>query len=248
MKANRLPPRSLAFLIVIVASTLYFANAAPPEYKGIIKGPWGDGAAAKNATDTPMVAVDVTGLPDGDYVLSMKSGVVNIRPFTLLTPSEIPIPPGPSPTPVPVPTPANDRTKLFQDAAAKVAGDSSREDNAKKLAALYRVITGYARPSGTTPPQVTSPAVLKALTSQATDALLAPAAKTSWQPFRDTLGTQWTLLDAKAGVTIEDYAKLMDDAAAGLDASAPNKKAIDPATLQMIIQLVLTLLKLFFPM
>lgn len=199
-------------------------------------------AAAPPAAETTVTAVDITGLSDGDYILTLKAGVPSFRPLRLLTPGVVP-----TPTPIPVPTPVNSRSKLFQDAASKVAGDSSRDTNAKQLAALYRSLSGFTRPNGTTPAQITNPLTLKAVTSQGTDALLPPAVKPSWQPVRDLLGTQWTLLDAKNDIRITDYADLLDDAATGLEASAP-QKSIDPATLQMIIQLILTILKLFFPM
>lgn len=203
-------------------------------------------AAPQSAADPVITAVDVSGLQDGQSIIvTNNKGVYNVRPLVLLNPSNPN--PGPTPIPIPVPTPINERSKLFQDAATKVTGDSSRDTDAKQLAILYRSLAAMTIPSGTSPPQITNPLTLKSVASQGADALLLPTIRPSWQPVRDLLGTQWTLVDAKGSGKIEDYAALLNDAATGLEASAPNK-SIDPATLQMIIQLILTILKLFFPM
>lgn len=215
--------------------------AAPAEEKAVEPKP----SKVKAVGDATPEALPP--LADGTYFLVVKAGQASqisaVRTAVLVGPGPGPTPP---PGPGPVPTP-NTRSDLFKAEAAKVAGDAARSGNARQLAVLYRSLAAFARPSGATPAQITDPLTLKGVASQGTDALLPAESKAAWAQFRGLVGTQWTTIDARPTKTIEDYAKLFDDVAIGLDAIAPGLAAPSPETIQAIIQIILMILKIFFP-
>lgn len=195
-----------------------------------------------------IVGIDLAGSEPGDsftFTVNADGKTITVRPFgQLVKLSDLP---GPTPTPLPNPTPVpsvlTDRAKAIKTAAEKVAGDADRDGTAKGLALLYREIAKLARTPGAVKDE---PALANGL-KVATNSWLASRgidAPTQWQPMRDVFGTQWTAVKFKAG-SLADYATLLDEAADGLDASAPLKR-ISPEMLQfimMIIQLILSLLK-----
>ncbi len=151
----------------------------------------------------------------------------------------------PTPTPVvppvvPVPTVLSERAKAIKAAAEKVAGDPDREGTAKGMAILYREVAKQAR-LGKIPDNTAFSTMLR----MSTDMLLAArgdGAKVAWQPVRDLVSTQWTDAVAK-GASVGDLAVLLEDAANGMDASAP-KKAISPEFLALIMQIIKIVLEL----
>lgn len=191
------------------------------------------------AAETPLTAVDVSAYADGDYILTLKGGTATLRPFKLLTPGN---PPTPTPNPTPTPTP-NTRSDLFKTTVTVVMGDNDRQGTAKMLATLYREEAKIARTG-----QIPDAPTLKAIMSQTTDLVLnpRPGAAQAWKPVRELLGTQWTILDAKSS-PVSAYADLLDDAATGVDASAPAKQ-ISPEMVALILQIIQLIMKLFFPM
>lgn len=216
----------LALGVLVLCVIVPFIVAAPPPAK-----------AKTPKTEHTVTAVDVSDLGEGQSLIVTKNGgVISVHPLLLLT-SDDPQPPPPPPPPPP-PGPVNTRAKLFQEAASKVVGDSSRDTNAKTLAAIYRTVALNA-------PANMKPADLKSLTKKSTEGFMPESVLPNWQPVRDLLGTQWTILDAKPTSVLPDYIELLKDAATGLEASAPNK-AIDPVTLQKILDLVLLIIKIFF--
>lgn len=224
---------AIAFTIGLLCLPLVllddYLSAAPPKMAPI-------------AGDSVLTAVDVSAYLDGDYVMTLKAGAVTIRPFKLLTPGN----PPPGPAPNPNPSPLNPRATLFKDAALKVSQtqDPDRVNTAKALAFLYRSLAQNVKDG-----KITDAPTLKLVVSRASDLLLKkPSDKaTAWQPVRDLLGTQWTTLDAAPGGSpVSSYAALLDDCANGLDASAPGK-AISPEMIQLILQIIEIIMKLFFP-
>lgn len=180
-----------------------------------------------------IVVVDDAGIP----------GLHKIDHVMDYTKEPIPNPtPTPAPVPTPTPSPLTDRAKAIKTAAEKVAGDPGRDTTAKGLAELYRQVATLAR----TPGAVTNSTTLKDGLRKGTDIFLdTRGVKAQWQPVRDEVGVYFTVLDAKQpAASLGDYAALLDEAASGLDASAPNRQ-IDPEMLKFIIQLIIQIIALF---
>jgi hypothetical protein len=67
----------------------------------------------------------------------------------------------------------------------------------------------------------------------------------AWQPVRDVFSQQWAAVVNRGG-SDADYAKVLTDAAAGIQASAPNAEPeIDIAMIMAIIKMILEILALF---
>lgn len=203
------------------------------------------GAPTRDVTAQDTVtAVDVTGLADGVYVLSVSGGQVSLRQLRLLaiTPGPRPIP---TPTPVPTPAPAlSERAKQIQAAAKLVQGDADRATTAQGLAVMYGELAAAIR-SGKLG---TDPTTMAAAVKTTTDLLLAqrgPNAALAWAPVRDLLSTQWAAV-AQQGGQPASYAALLTDAADGLNASVPKEHqfALDPAIIELIMQIIQIVLKL----
>lgn len=184
-------------------------------------------------------AVEVTSLPDGDYVLTMTGGVPSIRPLVLLQPSPLP---GPSPV---VPTVLTARGILFRDSAAKEA-DPKRSETAKGMALLYRETAKMTRANGASPASITDAVTLAAVLKFGQDTLLSgrPVAS-DWHDTRAILTAQWAKA-AQEGAKVADYGKLLDEAADGYDASATDK-SISPEMIALIMQIIQIIMKIFFP-
>lgn len=187
-----------------------------------------------------VTAVDVTGLPDGNYVLSIRAGQATLRPLVL-----VPIGPLPTPTPVPTPTPSptlSERAKTIQAAARLVQGDTDRNGTAQAMALLYRQLADSIRAGKLGSDQ----AVMASAIKMATDLLLAQrgnAAVLGWAPVRDKISDEWSKV-AQQGGTAASYAALLTECADGIAASTPNDKALDPAIIELIMQIIQIVLKL----
>lgn len=156
---------------------------------------------------------------------------------------------GPSPTPLPVPTPdptpapLTERGKLAKAEADKITADPKRAQSAQALSAIYKAVSNQVKSD----PSITLPALIAAL-KFGQDTVLAqssPQATQAWVPFRNELGTQMGVLSARSA-KITEYASLLDEFAAGLDASAPSK-SVDPAFWQFLMQLITLILTLLKP-
>lgn len=183
--------------------------------------------------------------PSGSYELSM-----DVNGVPILTPTEhhykqviVLGGPSPNPTPVPpIPTPPpvlSDRAKMFKTQAELVV-EPKRAESAQGLAIIYKKIAEQIRLGVTK-----DPAVISLALKTGSDTLLARQGSTeAWAKFRSVLSTHWTAL-AASGVKPEELALFLEDAGAGLDASAPSYQ-VSPefwAFLLQVIQLILTLLK-----
>lgn len=157
---------------------------------------------------------------------------------------------GPQPGPVPVPpVPGNltDFGKAIKAAADKATGDTDRANTAQGLAMLYRSISSEAHKAGTAATTET----VSNTTLLVTDMALAkqgPAAVTAWADERAAMRA--ALVDAiQTGKTVAQMGDLLDQAAAGLEASAPKlaAQAPSPAFWDFLLKLIAMLLPLLIP-
>lgn len=191
-----------------------------------------------------VTAVEVTGLPDGNYVLSIRSGQALLRPLVLVPLGPLPTPtPGPNPVPTPTPSPTlTERAKAIQKAAKDVQGDTDRVGTAQAMALLYRQLADSIK-AGTLG---SDQAVMASAVKIATDLLLARrgrSAELGWAPVRDAVSSEWVKVVQQGG-TRDSYAVLLTECADGLAASTPNDKALDPAIIELIMQIIQIVLKL----
>lgn len=186
-----------------------------------------------------VTAVDITTLTEGSYLLTVKGGTVTVRPINLLQ-----VNPGPNPPPLPPPLPPvipvlTERAAQIKDAATKVMGDSSRSDTAKALAALYREISKQVAAGKLKGDQIAL------ATKYGADLLLGNKTQ-SWAPVRSLMSDQWAAVQQR-GEGDQGIFALLNDVANGLDASVENRQAqaIDPATWQLILQIIEMIIKIF---
>jgi len=132
----------------------------------------------------------------------------------------------------PPPTdPVNDRVKVYQREAEAV-GDPA---NAKKLAALFLGLVEQVESN-----TIKDRDRLQQVMTIGLDLFLSdPAAKTKWAPFRERLNLEW-VGSVQEGETLPQFASLLRDVAAGLDASAASEEAISTTTILKILQLIMS--------
>ena len=150
----------------------------------------------------------------------------------------------PVPTPAPTPDTLTDRAKVIRDAAVGATADPKRTETAGQLAELYRQLAAKITGKSITGQELAAFAV-----KYGTDSLLSgkgSAVTTAWQPTRDLFGTQWAALLNK-GADDAAYATLLNEAAAGLDASVPKelRGAIDIQAILAIIKMIMEIISLF---
>lgn len=186
-----------------------------------------------------ITAVDVSGLSDGQYVLTVEGGNVAVVPLTLITPGNNPTP-TPKPNPQPQPDMLTARAKAIQSAAAQVTGDPKRTETADSLAYMYSAIADQIT-SGT----ISDYKSAEMAATMAGNLTLAGVSK-QWQPVRDVFNAQWVKLTQEGG-ELADYAKLLQEASSGLAATV-DVQEIDPARLAKLmewIKIIMELLKAF---
>jgi hypothetical protein len=155
--------------------------------------------------------------------------------------------PAPQPDPQPDPNPQPDNlsanAKEIKAAAEKATADPNREATAMQLAELYRQIAVKV-----TEKAIVGQEMIALATNFGTNQLLTgkgSAVVRAWQPTRDVFSSQWATALNKGG-TDADYAKVLTDAAAGIQASAPNAEPqIDIAMIMAIIKMIMEILALF---
>lgn len=243
IKENPLLTAGLVFGLAVLNAGLRFVTDAPIGFKAVLAAAvlWAGCSVAALAGD---IAVIVPGTV-GNYVLSVDAaGAVTLSPLDkvirLVNPT--PTPPNP-PTP---PAPLTDRAVQIRDAALKATGDADRATTAHGLAELYRQVAALVRQGKATDLPSLTTAIHTVTDTYMTSR--GPAAVTAWQPMRDVFSNQWTLLTAKSNPppTLPDFASLIEEAAAGLDASAPAASGvgitIPPQLMDFIIKVLLPLL------
>jgi len=185
-------------------------------------------------TGTRISAIDVTNKADGMYWYSMKDGrIVGTGPLDLHGGDDPPVPPPPDDL--------TERGKEIRNAALLVQGDPNRAETAKYLAELWRQISNNIKDD-----KINGEEAARFAVKYGTDMLLNQRnVAQNWESVREVLTEQWTDVFQRGGKD-EDYAKLLDEAAAGLDASVPEgQPEIDLATILKIIELILELIDRF---
>lgn len=138
----------------------------------------------------------------------------------------------------PEPTPTlTVRAIAVRDAALRATADPKRDETAAKLAELYRQVAKKVR-TGELDGQSNISFVAKTGADLVMGQQGLPADSPAWKPMRDAVGGYIVSL-AQEGASNDAYAKLLDEAAAGLDASIVNRAAIDQETLKKLIELIL---------
>lgn len=232
-----------AILIVLLLPLSAFAQQPAPadadaeDVKSIV---------VKTVAADPSTPEAIPPLADGIYFLVVKSGqpsqISAVRTAVVVGPT----PPGPNP---PGPSPLTDFGKAIKAAADKATGDTDRVNTAQGLAMLYRTISAEAHKKDTT---ATLDSIINT-TIFATDKTLTTqgaAAVAAWGDMRTLLRT--TLTDALRGdgttsvVPVSKLGDILDQAAAGLEASAPKtaEKAPSPAFWDFLLKLLEQLLPL----
>lgn len=185
------------------------------------------------------VTLRITGLTRGQsYELSVgNDGSVAVKPIPTVVVGN---PPTPTPTPNPTPN-LTTRGIAIRDAALKATGDTERDTTAAKLALLYQEIAKKARTN-----DLNGRDDMEFVLKRGADMVMPnAAAEKAWQNTRDVLTLQWTAVAQVPGMTDEDYAKLLDEAAAGLNASIKQFQAIDfKKLLELILQILDIIMKL----
>lgn len=195
------------------------------------------GTSPPVADDGTITAIDVTDLANGRYCLTLTDDEVSLVPLRLLSPG--PIPPGPVPPVPPSPT-LTERAKAIKSAAEQVQS-AKRAETAQMLAALYDQWADQVAKG-----QLKNPDAIAFAVKYSTDTLLVGRDANAWQPVRDLLSEQWAAV-LQAGGAEPELAKLLSEAADGLNASSPNAQAIDLETIMRIVMMVLELLMKLFP-
>lgn len=134
----------------------------------------------------------------------------------------------PGPTPPPPDVTTDPIAKQVRDWAAAVNDPTSQQALREVYSRIGAASQGQSREK-----------VITAL-RQATDGVLdSTGGRTKWQPFRDNLSK---LIDAEEAQGPIDWPKFCASVAKGLETGT----ALDPALLQLIINLILQIIQLFF--
>lgn len=238
--------RSLAaILFALIASPLFAQAQAPLDADDTAVPLPVEKSVVVPKAEVARLTISVPNVP-GVYTLTIVAGG---RPTLSVQPEIFVLDPdGPGPTPVP-PVPGNltDFGKAIKAAADKATGDADRVNTAQGLAMLYRAISAEAHKTGTTATTET----VSNTTLQVTDMALlkqGPAAVAAWADERAAMRA--ALVDAiQTGKTVAQMGDLLDQAAAGLEASAPKaaEKAPSPEFWAFLLKLIEMLLPLLIP-
>ncbi len=189
------------------------------------------------------VILDVSGAQPGKYYYQLtvaSGGIVTVTPISQVIKLTDPTP---TPTPKPIPDELSDRAKKVKAAVLSVTSDDTRDATAAAMAQLYREIALKV-----TEKKVTGQEQIAFLVKTSTDMLLAAKKVTEpWVPVRTVITDQWTTL-VQDGAKDAAYVDLLNEVAAGLDASCEGSEPqIDVALIIQIMKIVLELLEKFFP-
>ena len=181
-------------------------------------------------------------LSGGKYHLLQKDSAGNpvLKPVTVAITDLDGVHPQPNPQPEPQPQPPvlAPRAIAIRDAASSVT-DPKRDETATALAMLYEALAGKIREGS-----LTGSDILTATKIGADAVLSRQQALVAWKPVRAVLGEQWAAVQQEGG-SDADYAKLLDDAAAGLRASV--RPQIDPERLSRLLAMIREILELLGP-
>ena len=184
-------------------------------------------AAAQTITVTG-VDVQIAGLQNGQYILTVNGAEVTIHPTD--TP---PIPPRPDEL--------SPRAIAVRDAALSVAGDPQRQESAAVLSSVLRELAEQVRGGEITGQEQVAVAVKYAFRM----GLDSSAVEAAWMPVRDVIGDQHAKL-AQEGADDTAFVVWMDEVADGLAAAAGDREQIDIEMILKIVKLILAILEDLF--
>ena len=181
-------------------------------------------------------------LSGGKYHLLQKDAAGNpvLKPVSVAITDLDGVQPQPNPQPEPQPQPPvlAPRAIAIRDAASAVT-EPKRDETATALAMLYEALASKIREGA-----LTGSDILTATKIGADAVLSRQQALVAWKPVRSVLGEQWAAVQQEGGGDA-DYARLLDDAAAGLRASV--RPQIDPERLARLIAMIREILELLGP-
>jgi hypothetical protein len=163
-----------------------------------------------------VTALDLTGVADGQYVLTIQRSVVTLQPLNLVKVS-----PTPTPIPTPDPTVLTARALALKTAAEKVT-DPTREENAANLAGLWGLIKQQVDAG-----KVTGQANIATLIKNGNQMVLGVVQQRQWKPVFDLFDSQWNdqVRDNSGDAALSAY---LGEAVSGLKASAPSYSVEPP--------------------
>lgn len=177
-----------------------------------------------------ITAVDVTGISDGRYVLTITGGAVSVVPLTLLAVG--PVPPGP-PVP-PIPDTLSQRAREVRDMAKSI----NDPETGAKLTVLYQQLKIMVDNG-----QLKGQAQIGLMLSESQKMVIDSGKAKQWEPFTDKISDLYAIL-VEAGSSDASFSGLLGDMADGVEAAYPQKQ-IDPAFLELIMMILKMLLELF---
>lgn len=184
------------------------------------------------------VILDVSGAQPGKYYYQVTvagGGVITVTPISQVIRLS-------DPQPAPTPDTLTARAQKMRDAAKAVTGDADRQATAAILGAYYREIAAKVKAG-----EIKGKDQIAFAIKTGCDMLLTSRkASAPWDPVRSVAAEYWTSL-AQEGAADAEYARLLDEVAAGLEAACDQPQAVDLAMIVQIIKLVLELLEKFFP-
>jgi len=188
------------------------------------------GAIAQTPNSDRVTAIDLSGVADGQYVLTVSGSQITIVPLTLIRPNT-PTPPDPDPD-------LNARAKKFQAATIAVTGDADKATTTAAMSELYRQLGKAVLDKGISDYQIIGQ-IVKMAEKQV---LEKQNAVTAWKPVTDLSSNELAAVAATSGTSAGDYAACLVDAAEGLDATVDQQ--IDPAWIELIMQIIKIILEL----
>ena len=191
------------------------------------------GFSGSFAAEAPALLVTKAGFY---YIVTDEAGVpVLVKVTKVITVGDGGLP-GPPDTPDVPPQPPAVTTQV-----AAWAAEVNHPVGAQALGLVYSTIADSLR-DGKIDPADAFPAVKKA-----TEQVLPMAGGVErWSGFRSKLGDLITLKLQKGELQhSKDYERFLREVAAGLNSSAAESPALDPAVIQKIIQLILLILQIF---
>lgn len=188
------------------------------------------GAIAQAPNADRVTAIDLSGVADGQYVLTVSGSQITLVPLTLIRPNT-PTPPEPDPD-------LNARAKAFQTAASKVT-EPKKEETQAALSLLYSQLSQTILDNGITDYQLIA-SLSQQTAKQVTDKQKATAA---WKPVTDLMSDELAKVAATSGTSATDYAACFTDAADGLDL----EQQLDPIWIELIMMIIKLVLERLLP-
>jgi hypothetical protein len=170
-------------------------------------------------------AIDITGVSDGSYMVTITGSAVSMVPLKLINPGNTPPVP-----PVPDPSQLTERAKAIKAAAIAL----NDPEMSVKMSLLMDEIAKLID-SG----QIATQNKMALAMSKGQSIVLGDKV-TAWKPVTSLISADWAKL-VQEGAANADYAKYIREIRDGLRASAP-MQAIDPKWIELIMQIIMLIL------